>query len=86
MVPATFAGLKLVPVRRIELLSEGYKSTVIPLYYTGKNGREDRDRTCDLAVPNRALYHLSYFPLCLLYMRSLRISAKKFGCPSRDRT
>ena len=25
-----------MPVRRIELLSEGYKSTVIPLYYTGK--------------------------------------------------
>ncbi len=25
-------------------------------------GRNDRTRTCDLTVPNRALYHLSYIP------------------------
>ena len=27
----------LVPLERIELPSEGYKSTVIPLYYGGEN-------------------------------------------------
>lgn len=26
-------------------------------------GRNDRTRTCDLTVPNRALYHLSYIPM-----------------------
>ena len=34
-LPLSYRDVILVPVRRIELLSEGYKSTVIPLYYTG---------------------------------------------------
>lgn len=37
-------------------------STVADVAEPLNNGREDRDRTCDLMLPKHALYHLSYFP------------------------
>ena len=50
-------------VMRIELTSTAWKAVVLPFNYTRKiSGREDRIRTCDLLVPNQALYQAKLLP------------------------
>ena len=48
-------------VTRIELAYSAWKADVLPLNYT-RNGRENRIRTCDILVPNQALYQAELFP------------------------
>ena len=48
-------------VTRIELALAAWKAVVLPLNHTC-NGRENRIRTCDILVPNQALYQAELFP------------------------
>ena len=52
-------------VTRIELAYSAWKADVLPLNYTC-NGRENRIRTCDILVPNQALYQAELFPVNIL--------------------
>ena len=49
-------------VTRIELALAAWKAVVLPLNHTCINGRENRIRTCDILVPNQALYQAELFP------------------------
>jgi hypothetical protein len=63
----TFCGAGTGNRTRVSSL-EGWCST-IELH--PHNGRGDRDRTCDLMVPNHARSHLRHTPKALFHRRSL---------------
>ena len=58
----------IVLLERVPGIEPGYsawKADILPLNYTRIikfNGRGDRDRTCDLMVPNHARSHLRHTP------------------------
>ena len=60
-------GVKMERVMRIELTQSAWKAEVLPLNYTRIwAGREDRIWTCDLLVPNQALYQAKLLPVSVL--------------------
>ena len=76
---------KMEQVTRIELALAAWKAVVLPLNHTCINGRENRIRTCDIMVPNQALYQAELFPdnvyIILQTRACVNIIFNKMACP-----